>query len=378
MKFTCEKDVLANALSGVIRSAAVRSDKPILEGIHIKSEKLNIKIESYNMEFGIQTNIDANKNEDGAGVAKVFEEGAVVVPAKIFMDIVKKLPSAPIEISSEKTNVKIVCGDCKFSISGFDSSDFPKLPVLENEKSIILPAETLKSMIQQTIFAVGTEDGDNSVHTGVLFEILEQFLTLVSIDGFRLALRREPVSIKNNIRIVIPGKALNEVLRLISNDETDVEMFLSERYIFFKLKNYILLSRLLEGEFIDYKTAIPKESTMKIKVKSRELISVLERVSIVINDRLQNPVRAMVDVDHIKFSCSAPLGRSSDEISVDSEGAALEIAFNDKFMIDALKNSETDKVLIEMTTSIKPIKITPIDGDSFLFLVLPVRIRDDE
>jgi DNA polymerase-3 subunit beta len=368
MYFSCEKNILVEALSGVSRSVAVKSNIPALEGVHVTVKNDFAELESYNMEFGVKTKINVSD----------AKEGSMVIPAKIFTEIARKLPEGMIEVNAEKFEVEISCGSCRFSISGFDSKDFPNLPDVEDEKFINLPADILQSMIRQTIFAVSTDSENRGIHSGTLVEVKDKFLTFVSVDGFRLALRRRPTDVDYDFKLVVPGKALNELMRLLPNDESSVKIFLSERYIFFETGKYTLLSRLLEGDFIDYQSTIPQESSTQIKLKAKSMISALERVALVISDRLKNPVKAVAGDNKIEFSCFAALGRSNDEIEASVQGEALEIAFNDRFMIDALKNTETDMISVEMTTSFKPIKITPLEGDSFLFLVLPVRLRDDD
>ncbi|MDR1364427.1 MAG: DNA polymerase III subunit beta [Oscillospiraceae bacterium] len=366
MRFVCEKSVLLSVLTDLIRSVAVRSNVAILEGIHITVKGLKVELESYNMEFGIQTKILVVEAQDGS----------IVVPAKIFSDIIKKLPDGLVEMKTNKFEAEIVSKNCKFVISCFDPNDFPKLPFIENEKFIELPSNTIKNMIQQTIFAVRPENEEYNIHTGTLIEAKDNFLVFVSVDGFRMALRRESINISENFKIVVPGKTLRELLRLIPDDKVNIKIYLSERYIFFKLDNYLFLSSLLEGEFIDYNSTIPEENSTRIKVKVNELIFSVERVSLVIQDRLKSPVRAIIGPDCIKFSCSTTLGKSEDTLNANVKGEPLEIAFNDRFMIDAFKNVDADEVLIE-TSAFKPLKIIPLEGDSFLFLVLPVRFHEE-
>jgi DNA polymerase-3 subunit beta len=365
LKFQCERAALVEALTNVQRSVAVRSSIAALEGVHVVVEGSKVEFESYNMEFGVKTELAASDTEDGA----------IVVPAKIFADIAKRLPGNIVEIVSENLEINITCAECRFSIVGLDPVDFPKLPTFESEESILLPTGTISSMIRQTIFAVG-DDEVHPVHSGVLMEVKDQVVTFVAVDGFRMALRRELVEIKNEFKIVVPGKTLAEILRLIPNVEGEIRICISERYVFFELDKYSVISRLLDGDFIDYNTAIPQNSTTEAKVCTRKFAECVERVSLIVSDRLKSPVKVLFEANGVKFSCSTALGKSSDELAAEITGEGIEIAFNDKYMNDALKNSDTDEVLMQFTTPLRPIKIVPLQGDSFLFLVLPVRLRE--
>ena len=373
MKFTCEKNILLKVLTNISRSVATKSNIPALEGINIIVNKSCVLFESFNMEFGIKTSINILNNISN------IEEGAIVVPAKLFIDIIKSLPDSLILFETKKLEILINCLDSNFSISGISSEDFPKLPEAEDEKEIIISSKIIKNVIQQTIFAVADNIENASVHTGELWNLKNNILTVVAVDGFRMALRNEPVDISENFKVIIPGKALAEVLRLLPSDEENIKVYISERYVFFKFSNYTFLSRLLEGNFIDYVSAVPSECTTKVKINVKNAMSSLDRVAVVISDHLQSPVKAVINPDSIfKLSCHTSVGRSNDEFSAEVEGKAIEIAFNDRYMLDALKNTDSDEVFLEFTSSLKPIKIVPLNGNSFVFLVLPVRTEDED
>ena len=369
MKFSCEKSVLLKVLTSVSRCVSVRSNIQSLEGIHITVENSQVYFESFNMEFGVKTSILVNESEDGS----------IVIPAKIFTDITKKLPDSLINIESEGLNVHINCLNSSFVISSVSASEFPNLPSVENENPIVISSGTLKSMIQNTIFAVADDNENKSIHAGELWKVSDKVLTVVAVDGFRMAVRREAVNISDNFEIVIPGKALSEVVKLLPNNkEDDIKIYLSERYAFFEFENYFFLSRLLDGNFIDYNSAIPSEYSTKIGINVEDTVSTLERVSVVISDRLQTSVKAIFDPSgSIKFSCSTPLGSSSDSVEADIKGKELSISFNDRYFTDALKHCDSDRVFIEATSPVKPMKIVPVDGDSFVYLVLPVRVNEN-
>lgn len=364
MKFTCEKSVLLGILSNLSRSVAIRSSVPSLEGIHVVVDSGRANFESFNLEFGLQTFLEVSDSENGE----------IVVPSKIFLDIVKKMPDALISVSSEDLNLKIKCLDSEFSLPCIDPKDFPNLPKIEEEQPISMNSEIMKGMIKQTIFSVSS-DAEQNIHSGELIEVENGILTIAAVDGFRMAVRKERVDIENNFKIVAPGKALSEILRLVSPDSETLTMYISERYIFFKFDDYTFLSRLLDGNFIDYKGAIPSGYETRVRVNVEEMIKSIERVSVVVDDRLQSPVRGTFKDDTIFLSCATQIGVSNDKFDSKIEGKPIEIAFNDRYMIEALKNCEGDEVIIEMVSPLKPIKILPIEGEGFTFLVLPVRLK---
>ena len=370
MKFVCERSALLKILLNISRNVSQRSNILALEGVHISVKNSIAYFECFNMEFGLKTSLEVSE----------AEEGSVVILAKVFTDIVKKLPDSIVSLKAENSVVSITCLDCCFDIPLIPSEEFPKLPCVEDEEPISMSSEVLRSMIQQTIFATDDSSStNNKLYTGELWEVKNGFLNVVALDGARMSLRKEPVNINTDFKIVIPGKALSEFLRLLPCEDEDIKVYLSERYVFFELENYTFLSRLLEGNFLDYSSAIPSEFSTRIRLNVKNMISSLECVSVIINDRLQSPVKAIIEPPiNIKLSCSTPIGKSSDEVEAEVSGEALEIAFNDKYFLDALKSCDSDEVIIELTSSLKPIKIIPLHGDSFLFLVLPVRMKEND
>lgn len=366
MKFMCEKLKMLKVLTNVSRGVSTKSAVPALEGIRITVKDSLVCFESFNMEFGLKTQLHVD----------CYENGSIVVPAKLFTEIIRKLPDSIVTVKTENLNVLVNCLESNFTISAFSSADFPDLPCADRDSSILLPSRLVGNMVRQTIFSVadGTE---NSVHSGELWDVRNGILTVVAVDGFRMSIRKENVGINESFKVIIPGKALAEVVRLLPPDDVDIKIFLSERYVFFEFGDYIFLSRLLEGSYIDYTSAIPQECSTKIKLNVKSAISSLERVAVLINDRLQTPVKMVVEPPSmLKFSCSTPLGYSSDEIESDVSGEILEIAFNDRYLLDVLKNCDSDEVIVELTSALRPIKIVPVSGDSFTFIVLPVRTKD--
>ena len=364
MKFSCKQEDLEDAVLKAQRAVSAKSNIPTLEGILIQTKEDSIELCGYDLEMGIRTAIPAT----------IEKEGAIVLNAKLLSEIVRKLPNEDVFISLDTDLITtITCGYCKFSVVGISSEDYPETPQFSNTQEIFIPQNKLKSMIRQTIFAVAETDA-KPVHTGTLFEIKEKTITLVSVDGYRFAMRKEPIDTKLEESFVVPGKTLVEVLRLIPEQESDMQIFVGERHIIFNLKNCSIISRLLNGEFLEYKSAIPNTTTTTAKVNTREFISGLERVSLLITDKLKSPVCCLFSENTINLSCTTTIGKGTDKLSAEITGDKLEIGFNSKYLLEALKNTDSDEIKIEMNGSLSPLKITPLEGESFIFLVLPVRL----
>ena len=371
MKLLCGKLKLGILLTNIQKAVATKSTIPALEGILITAKNKTMKLCAYNTELGIKTSLPATVNQ----------EGSIVINAHLLTEIIKKLPSETVEIESkENLTVIIKGGQSKFELVGIDPKEFPELPNISQAEYLTLPVSTLKSMIKQTIFAVADDDS-KPIHTGTLFEIKDNSVTLVSVDGYRLALRNEPTKESLELKFVVPGKTLREVLKLLpttGEENNYAKITAGMRHIIFQIGEYKIISRLLEGEFLDYKTTIPEKSNFTARVSTAKFLEAVERVSLLINDRLKSPVKCVFAKESINLSCNTSVGRSNDEIKISSNfEEELEIAFNNRYMIEALKSTDCDEIEIHINGPLAPIKITPTQGNSFVFLVLPVRIKPD-
>ncbi|MFR9190432.1 MAG: DNA polymerase III subunit beta [Anaerotruncus massiliensis (ex Togo et al. 2019)] len=202
-------------------------------------------------------------------------------------------------------------------------------------------------------------------------------LNVVSVDGYRLALRREKVAFDSDFSFIVPGKSLSEVAKLLRDEEGDIEIAVSKRHIIFKAGSYNVISRLLEGEFLDYRAAIPAGGQTTVKISTRELIAAIDRASLLISDNIKSPLRLKFEGGVIKISCSTAIGKAYDEITCQQTGDDVEIGFNSRYMLDALKASECDEIQLLINGALSPIKLVPLEGDSFTFLVLPVRLKSE-
>ena len=365
MKIICKRQSLVDAVSNVQRAVSSKSTLPALEGILLKTNSQAVELTGYDLELGITTFLKA----------EVQEEGEIVLSAKLFSDIVRRLPGDTVTLTvDEKLIVGIQSGVAEFSIVGIPASEYPELPSVTGATQLSLTHSLLKSMIKQTLFAVADTDS-KPIHTGTLFEIKEGIIRLVSVDGYRLALRREKVNCDEELYFVVPGKTLSEVLKLLSDEEKNLTVTVGRRHIIFEIDEYSVISRLLDGEFLDYNAAIPAAFTTEVEVQTRSFIDSVERVSLLITDRLKSPVRCIFDDNEIKISCTTSIGKANDELMALIRGDAVEIGFNNRYLLDALRNTDTDEVRVQLNGPLSPMKVLPKEGDSFLFLVLPVRLK---
>ena len=367
MKFTVNKSDITEAVSNIQHAVSTKTSIPALEGILLSATETGLELCAYDLELGITTVIPAF----------VMEPGKAVLSAKLFSDIVRRTPAETVTVSvDEKNMATLESGYSRFSIIGIPAEEFPELPKLSDSTQISLPGTLLKSMIRQTLFAIAESDA-KPIHQGSLFSLENGILDVVSVDGYRLAVRREPVDFSEDLSFVVPGKTLSELLKLIKDSEEPVEISAGRRHILFKIDNYTVISSLLEGEFLNYKAAIPPESQTEVVLKTRAAIDSVERVSLLITDRLKSPIRCLFDNNEVKLNCTTSMGRASDQLDVEMTGQSVEIGFNNRYLLEALRNTECDEVKVQLGGPLSPMKVVPKEGDSFLFLVLPVRLKSE-
>ena len=366
MKFSCEKALLQAAISTTSRAVSPKSSIPALEGILLEAGN-DLRLTGYNLETGIRTIVPAD----------IREEGTLVLGARLFGEIVRKLPDDIVTFQSENYMVNIKCGMSEFNILGTDPEEFPELPTVEYQNSLILPQSRLKAMISQTLFAV-SDNESRPIHTGSLFDVEGSRLTVVSVDGYRLALRREDVEEKTGAEafsFVVPGSALNEVEKICSGEEK-VTIIQGARHILFQTGDILLVCRRLEGEFLPYKNAIPRNNTIQVEVEAKALLSSIDRVSLIISEKLKSPLRCLFGDGVVDITTKTALGDTADRCPISGNGGGLEIGFNNKYLMDALKAAPADKLRMEFTSGVAPCVILPAEGEEkFIYMVLPVRLK---
>ena len=368
MKIICDKTLLSAAIDGVSRAVTLRSTVPVLEGILLKAECFSLTLTGYDMELGIVTTIEAN----------VLEPGDIVLNAKLLSDMVRRMPAGQIIISvADNGKTTIQGGVAQFEIQSMPATDFPQLPNTGAEETLTIKTGTFREMVERTLYAV-SQDEKRPAHTGELFEIAADKLTVVALDGFRLAIVERPVTANKEIRIIVPGKTMNEVLRLLANDdEAEVRICANRRFVVFITAGYTIMSRLIEGEFLNYRNVIPEGYRTQAVLDTKGFIETIERASLIITERLKNPLRISFTEGKVIVRCQTSLGRVVDEFAAGCEGEEVEIGFNNRYLLDALRNARTEQVKVQLSGPLSPVKILPAEGEDFLYLVLPVRFRND-
>lgn len=370
MKFSCEKALLQAAISTTSRAVSPKSSIPALEGILLEADE-ELRLTGYNLETGIRTTVPA----------EIRTKGTLVLGARLFGEIIRKLPDDIVEFTAEHYMVNIKCGMSEFNILGTDPEEFPELPTVEYQNSLEIGQNKLKSMISQTLFAV-SDNESRPIHTGSLFEVDQKGLTIVSVDGYRLALRHETIERKEGAEefsFVVPGAALSEVEKICSDVEKTASITQGARHIMFKVGETMLVSRRLEGEFLAYRQAIPRNNSIRIEGETRALLSSIDRVSLIISDKLKSPLKCIFEQNVLKISTKTAIGDAADQCPTDGDGGGLEIGFNNRYLMDALKAAPADRVRLELTTSVSPCVILPAEGEeNFLYMVLPVRLKAGE
>ncbi len=367
MRFTCEKYFLQNACNIAARATAAKSPIPALEGLQLSAEdKLTIK--GYDLRKGIYTSIEAD----------IQQRGSIVVGARLFGEMIRRLPDGLVTISvDEKDNVTVSCGKSKFNIMGISSEDYPELPRFDALNSISIPQKTLKSMINQSLFAV-SQDEIRPIYTGSLFEVEGETLTIVSVDGYRLAKRMEKIEggSMDACSFVVPGNTLSDIEKICQDDEAMVDIAVGAKHISFVVGDTVVVSRRLEGEFLNYRKSIPEVFKYQLKLEKAELLSSIDRVSLIVSDKNTSPVRMTIGDGSIDCLCVTPIGRAEDICTCEGDGEGMQIGFNDRYMKDALKAASCDELLLCLNTPSSPCIIKAADGsDNFTYMILPVRLH---
>ena len=371
MKFTCYRDNILKAINSVVKGVASKTTMPILEGILIQTNDNDIKLTTYDLEIGIEYIMNC----------EVQEQGSTVVNAIMFSEIIRRLPDTEISISiNDKNLLEIECEGSLYKLATMNPEEFPELPKIEVENSIEMEQNNLKNMIRKTIFAVSSEDS-RPIFTGCLFEIKDARLNIVAVDGFRLALRSTILENQSNdFSAVIPGKTLNEVNKILSDSFEPVKIGVAKNQALFEMDNCKVVTRLLDGEFLNYKSVIPNNWETRIKVNKSNIQNCFERISLIsassIEKEKKYPVKVSVEIGKVVISCTNQTGEAKEEIYVSTEGKDLEAGFNPKYFLDSLKAIEDEEVFIEFGTKISPCIVKSVENNNYTYMILPIRLKD--
>lgn len=364
MIFICEKQKLQEGISIVQKAITGKSTMSVLEGIYINSNKEGLTLIGSDMDVSIETKVEAD----------VINEGSIVIDAKIFGEIIRKLPNSDIKIETlENDTVQITCEKSVFNVVYMNADEFPELPQINQDMKVEVPQNILKNMIKGTSFAIA-QDETRPILQGVLFEVKDKTLNLVALDGYRLAIRSEYLDSEIDIEKVIPGKTLNEVSKILEDTNDIVEINFTNNHILFNLNKTRIISRLLEGKYVNYKSLLPQEHKLTVTVKKQDLQNGIERASLMAKDGNNNLIKLDIQDEAVIITSNSQLGKVREEVLINLQGDKIQIAFNSRYLIDVLKNFEEEEVILEMTSSVSPCIIKAKEADNYKYLVLPVRL----
>lgn len=368
MKFIVERALFLDAVSKLQKVVGAKTSMPVLEGILISAESGLLTMAAYNLEMGMKKEM----------YAKCEEEGDIVINARLLADILRRLGGVQVEIEADdRLMCHIRSGEAVFDIMGMAASDFPEMPSVSDGEKLSLDGQTLCDMVKGTIFAVAQIEGTRPILTGINISIKNNILQFVGIDGYRLAIRRQKINIDNEIEFIVSGRAINEVVKLIDENVEDVNITVGHRLCSFEMGGYVFISRLLEGEFVNYEKIIPAEYKQTAVMNSSEIINTVERVSLLINDTFSTPVRCVFEPEDVTISCATSMGRAKEVYRMNLNGEPFEIGLNSRYLLDALKACDQGDVLFRFNGSNAGVTIISADENNkdFLYLIMPMRLK---
>lgn len=366
MKLICAKNELLKSVNISLKAVSSKTTMPILECILIDASAAEITFTSNDMELGIETKVK--------GI--IEEKGIVALDAKLFSDIIRKLPDSDVTIQTDANlNTTITCEKAKFTIPGKSGDDFAYLPVIERTEGIEISQFTLKEVIRQTIFSIAANE-NNKLMTGELFEIKDNMLKVVSLDGHRIAIRK--IKLKDNYparKVVVPGKTLNEISKILSGEvEDQVKIFFTENHIVFEFDDTVVVSRLIEGEYFRIDQMLSSDYETKVKINKREFLECIDRATLFVKEGDKKPIIITIDDTGMQLNINSQMGSMNEEIDIDKEGKDIMIGFNPKFLIDALKVIDDEEISIYLVNPKAPCFIKN-EEESYIYLILPVNFN---
>jgi DNA polymerase-3 subunit beta len=368
MKFNCPKEILMENISVVSKAVSQKSPVAHLEGIYIEARDNVITLISNNTEIAIKTRF----------FAEIEENGEIVLNAKTLFDMIRMMPEGIIEISiNDNLLTTIKNGKTKYELVGLYADGFPTIENINPEFSIKLTENKFKELIKKTAFSIGTSD-TKITFTGALFEIEDAYLKVVTLDGFRMSVRREEIyPTDTNTSYIIPGKSLNELLKILNDTDNELKIEFGNKKALIKVENYEFYTRLIEGEFFNYEQIIPKNAETKVRVKTKLLADAIERSSLIITADNKSPIKLNITDETIELLTISRVGKAEDAIEVLKTGPDLEIGFNHKYILDALKAADIEEIIIDFTNNLSPCVIRSFESDDFVYLILPVRLKNE-
>ncbi len=368
MRFTCEKNMLVQGLNVAGRTVAQKSSLSVLEGIFCRAGA-QLYLTGYNMETAITCAVDA----------EITDTGTCILPARLFGDIIRRLPEGPVTVVvDESYKVSIRAGYASFNISAESAEDYPELPDVNSGRKVPIPQKALKELISGTIFSVAENQG-RPIHTGVKFEVADDSISAIAVDGFRLARRtyHPDAPTGRQMDFVVPAAGLKEAEKILTDSDEDAAFTLGPKHILFEIGNATLVCRLLEGEFLDWRRVVPANSPVKLVAHVSDLASSVERVGLMVSEKYKSPVRCVFSDQVLQMRTMTTIGAAEDRCAIAGDGKELEIGFNVRYLADALRVIPSEEVVMELTNGLSPLVLTPAEEKyDFAYMILPVRIKN--
>ncbi|HEY8362881.1 MAG TPA: DNA polymerase III subunit beta [Tissierellaceae bacterium] len=367
MKLKVNQRDLSKHINIAQKGISSKATLPILDGLLLDASKGRLKIVGTDLDIGVETYLDC----------EIENEGSIVVNSRIFGDIVRKLPDAPIYIEVENNNINVKCENSEFNIIGSSPKEYPSLPVLIGKNTFQLPNDLFKSAIRQTVFATSQDDARPYL-TGVLLELSENSVSFVALDGYRLALRKLPIKTDLDVKMIIPGRTLNELSRIIEDDENNITIYATQNHVVFNIGDTLVYSRLLEGKFFNYKEIIRKEHKTSAVVNRRAFQDSLERASLLAKEEKANLIKLSLKDGKIYIKSNSEIGYVNEFVDAEISGDDINIAFNSRYLLEGIKVIDSEDIQLNFMGELNPCIINPLDDENYTYLVLPVRLAHED
>jgi len=368
MKFTCEKAALYEVLPNVAKAASVKTPMEALAAIRLAASGTELELTGYDLELGIRTQIPA----------AIEEEGVMLVDSRLFSEIVRRMPDGIISVETDDhLKITITGAGTSCQLAGMSAEEYPELPDIEQEQGAVIPQSLLRNMIEQTIYAVSLDE-TKPIFTGELIEMAEGMLNIVALDNYRMALRTEPLPSQDPMKFVVPAKALREIQHLLEEDEKNEKpcvIRLGQHHAIFEVRHYTVYTRLLAGEFINYRRSIPQTAKTEALISRRELIDSLERCALLISEKNKTAVRFQFEEDQVMVNCQNVIGSVDDCISCSVTGEKMIIGFNNRYLLDAVRAVQGDQIRLLLTAADRAVRIMEADGENSIAVIMPVQVR---
>ncbi len=364
MKFNCLREEFLSCVSIAQKAIGIRNVDSVLEGVHIETTQEGLKIKCTNLDIQIETLLPAT----------VAEEGACLIPGRLLYELLKRLPGKEMTFILNEKSATLLSDDAKTSIQILDEEAFPNLPQSGDGPSFSIAQNTFKDLIRKTAYAAATDE-TKPILTGILIELKKEYLNMVGLDGYRLAINKANIDFNNQeYNVVVPAKTINDIAKILDDEDEPVNIVFTKNQIFLENKKTRIIARLLEGEYLKYEQILPKEYKTRVKVDVIKLKQAIELASLMAREGGTNLVKLSIADDRIEITSNAETGNVYEKVPCYIEGSAIDIAFNARYILDAIKNIDDATVYMDFNTNVSPCLIRPVDGNLFVSLILPVRI----